>query len=108
MALIAYFYRQVTEVQRMSESHTVPTLGVTELVSGLGPGYSSHALYCQAMLPPHQGPPHVGRVCPGSQVRQRRQVEKAQCKPIPAVQSTQAITLEQVSSRETIRCWNNP
>ena len=62
MALIAYFYRQVTEVQRMSESHTVPTLGVTELVSGLGPGYSSHALYCQAMLPPHQGPPHVGRV----------------------------------------------
>lgn len=70
-------------VQRLSKSHSVPTLGVAEQVSGLRPAYSAHPLYRQAMLPSHQGSLHVVRVCLSSQVGQRRQAEKAQCEPIP-------------------------
>lgn len=80
------------EAQRLSKSHSVPTLGVAERVSGLRPAYSAHPLYCQAMLPSHQGSPHVVRVCLSSQVRQRRQAEKAQCEPIPTARETMQST----------------
>lgn len=96
----------------MSKSHKVPTLGVAERVSGLRPGYRPHPLYCRAMVPSHQGSPHVVRVCLSSQVRQTRQAEKAQCEPIPIARDNSAkhtiITLGQVMEQRNYWLLEQP